>query len=148
MEVQEVRFWWCAADSRLRERLGQRRLPTRSSGSPQRPSASSEEACSPTEYPDGCRPIPPSMHTAKELFCVGRTFKLLLGKPPRLTRAWIVVKHKPLSCQFKQRDYQQERVRSMPWRTFEWYVIAYRVRWTNSIHAIRPRQRRHARSSK
>jgi len=39
------------------------------------------------------------MHSARELFIVGRTFKLLLDG--RLTGVWKIVRHTPTSCRFK-----------------------------------------------
>lgn len=91
----------------------------------------------PQTYLPGCRPLPPSMSTARELFIVGRVFQLLLGNPGRLTCSWIVVRHRAKTCQFKQLEYPQERVRSLPWSSFEDHILQNRVRFLNSVDAVK-----------
>ena len=82
----------------------------------------------------GHRQLPPSMWSARELFIVGRTFKLLLQG--RLTRPWIVIGHTPKSCRFRLKELTTDR-RHLPWETMERHVLQDHVRWMNSVHTLR-----------
>lgn len=104
-------------------------MPTPSSASPPPPSAS---------LPAGMRPLVPSLWTARELFIIGRRFKLLLQRqrPPRrhyLTKMWIVTKQSERSCLFRAADLPRERNRHLSWERLEQDVLRDKVRWHSSI---------------
>lgn len=100
-----------------------------SSGSPPTPSASS---------PPGRRPLPTHYRwTARELFIVGRRFKILLPRPPsrrlHLSRTWRVTRQSDLSCTFRAADNPLDRPRHLTWERLEEELARDRVRWHSSI---------------
>lgn len=92
----------------------------------------------PQTYPPGCRPLPPSMSTARELFIVGRRFKLKLPRwHPDASLPLTVLRHTPTALLFvREGDHKllpRMHARRLEWAEMESYVEQGYVLWLNSI---------------
>lgn len=111
--------------------------PASPTSTPPTPPSSGSLPIPSASLPAGRRPLPPSTWTARELFIVGRRFKLLLPRPPSrrlyLSRTWIVTRQSELSCLFRDAGNPQNSPRHLPWERLEREVLRDRVRWHSSI---------------
>lgn len=129
-EVRQLHWWFLAdLDRRLRHRLPRPEAPppTPCSDSLPIPSASSPER-------PGDRPLPPSQWTARELFTVGRRFKILLMPPRRLTQVFTVLRHGKERMMFRgEYDPPNQSPRRLPWSELETLILENRERWLTSV---------------
>lgn len=132
-EVHSLRWSWLAELDR--------KYPGPPASPTSRPTTPASSGLLPTpsaSLPAGSRPLPPRFTwTARELFIVGRRFKLLLPRPPNhrlsLSRTWLVTKQSVLSCSFRDAANPQDRPRHLTWERLEEELARDRVRWHSSV---------------
>lgn len=65
------------------------------------------------------------------MFIVGRKFRILLRG--RLTRPWIVTRHSPKTCSFRDSKDPNDQPRHLSWQRLEAEILAGNVRWHSSV---------------
>ena len=160
MEVQQVHWWWLAdLDRKYHYHYHYHYHPhppgAAARPAPAIPSSVSHPTPSATLLP-GSRPLPPSMHSARELFIVGRRYKILFpgSGQGKLSRPFTIVLHTKHLCLFSSDEelwmvvkppslrWCLDQARRLSWAEMEEAILADRVRWLNSVQTLLKRQAR------
>lgn len=148
MEVREVRWSWLGEFDRKYRKLPP--PPEAVNTMPPEPDLIRSSALRPklnASLPAGNRRLPPSQWTAREVFTVGRKFKVLMqysqGRA-RLLGPFIVMRHTPNSLIFRleqEEGKDQLQRRSQSWKYVENLILDDRVRYLNNASPSTPTPR-------